>query len=70
MSKQITHSYIRDPSLHHQTFHYQQATDPGAVGAGVWWLNTTVVEIPPAGSAVFGLQLSYRNDADDGWVTL
>src|SRR5689334_3327596 len=68
-TKRMEHSHIQDPSLLHQTFHYEQPTDPGAVGAGLFWLNKTLTEIPP-GSGTFGYQLSWRNDANDGWVTI
>jgi hypothetical protein len=37
---QITHSYLRDANLLHQAMHYEQDTDPGAVGAGLWWADT------------------------------
>jgi hypothetical protein len=39
-------------------FHYEQPTDPGAVGAGKWWANTT-----PGAERV-----GRRNDANDAWV--
>jgi hypothetical protein len=67
MSGKIAHSHIQDVSLLHRTFHYQQQTDPGAVGAGKWWLDTTLTEIPE-GSGNFGYRLKYRNDANDGWI--
>lgn len=42
----------------HQPFHYIQETDPGAVGAGlIWFKKSTKV-------------LSYRNDANTGWITI
>lgn len=37
---------------------YQQASDPGAVGAGVFWVNTT--------TGVF----SVRNTANSAWVQI
>jgi len=63
MSKQIQHSHIQDVSLMHLTFHYQQASDPGAVGAGLWWLDTSVGN--PTSD-----HISYRNDTNTGWITL
>jgi hypothetical protein len=39
-------------------FHYEQPTDPGAVGAGKWWADTT-----PGAERV-----GRRNDANDAWV--
>ena len=35
-----------------------QDTDPGAIGAGRAWIDTTTGE------------LRIRNDADDGWITV
>lgn len=64
----IEHSEY-DKALIHRTFHYEQSSDPGAVGAGLWWLNTTLTEIP-TGSGLFGYRLSFRNDANDGWISL
>lgn len=66
--KKITHSYIRDASLLHRTFAYEQPSDPGAVGAGIWWLNTTLVT--PVGTTTAGYQMNYRNAANTGWITL
>jgi hypothetical protein len=63
--REIQHSDITK-QLNHQTFHYQQDTDPGAVGAGKWWLDTTVLT---EGEIQYS-RLKYRNDANDGWVTL
>ena len=44
----------------HESFHYVSDTDPGAVGAGKYWLDTT--------SAPFTLKR--RNDTDDGWIEI
>src|SRR5687768_15468465 len=45
----------------HEPMHYLQSTDPGAVGAGKWWLDTTVVTAPI---------LKMRNAADTGWIVV
>jgi hypothetical protein len=37
-------------------FHYEQPTDPGAVGAGKWWADTA------------NKRVGRRNDANDAWV--
>lgn len=43
---------------------YVQTTDPGAVGAGALWLNTTTI------SLTTGRPLSVRSAANDAWVPL
>lgn len=81
MSKEIKHSHIQDPSLTHQPFHYQQANDPGAVGAGIWWLEFVAIDFWAVGVWADGVwgdiwgggtsgRLHWRNDADDGWITI
>lgn len=70
MSKEIKHSHIQDPSLMHQTFHYQQLADPGAVGVTsmtIMWLATSLTEVV---SGSFGYQLKIRNYTNDGWITI
>ena len=44
---------------HLRTFHYEQPTDPGAVGAGKTWLNTTDEN---------ALVVARRNAANTDWV--
>lgn len=44
----------------HVPFHYSQSADPGAVGAGLFWLNTT--------SAPYAL--SVRNVGNTAWVAI
>ncbi|HEY3167259.1 MAG TPA: hypothetical protein VGK57_08525 [Candidatus Binatia bacterium] len=39
-----------------KVFHYEQPTDPGAVGAGKWWADTT------------NDRVGRRNDANTAWV--
>lgn len=34
------HALLTDPAELHQPFHFEQNTDPGAVGAGKWWYDT------------------------------
>lgn len=41
----------------HLPFHYVQTTDPGAVGAGKWWANTT------------NNTTNRRNDANTAWLS-
>jgi hypothetical protein len=41
-----------------KVFNYEQPTDPGAVGAGKWWADTT----PDAE------RVGRRNDANTAWV--
>jgi hypothetical protein len=48
------HSELSAGQLH-APFHYVQASDPGAVGAGKWWFNTSTNI------------LKVRNDTDTGW---
>lgn len=43
---------------------YTQTTDPGAVGAGALWLNTTTI------SLTTGRPLSVRSAANDAWIPL
>jgi len=64
MSQQIIHSHIQDASLMHQPFNYVQSADPGAVGAGLFWLDTTNANIDST------VTLKWRNDANDGWVSI
>lgn len=45
----------------HDLFRYIQSGDPGAVGAGVNWLDTTDPDAPI---------WKRRNDADDGWIVM
>lgn len=45
----------------HDFVQYLQSSDPGAVGAGKMWLDTTTPSVPI---------LKRRNDADSGWITL
>lgn len=42
----------------HEAFHYVNASDPGAVGAGKFWLDTS--------GAIY--QMKVRNGADNGWI--
>lgn len=42
----------------HTPFHYEQTTDPGAVGAGLYWLNTSTFAI------------NRRNDSNTAWNTV
>lgn len=53
------HNSLTGTALH-VPFHYIQTSDPGAVGAGKYWLNTT--------SAPY--ILSVRNAGDTAWVTV
>jgi hypothetical protein len=48
------HSDLSGTNLH-QPFPYVQDTDPGAVGAGTWWFDTSTNI------------LKVRNDTDTGW---
>jgi hypothetical protein len=41
----------------HAPYHFIQPTDPGAVGAGLFWLDTSVLPLRP----------SRRNQANTGW---
>lgn len=49
------HSTLTTTNLH-QPFHYEQASDPGAVGANKWWCDTDNVV------------LNRRNTANTAWV--
>lgn len=51
------HSAMAGDNLH-PPFHYAQNTDPGAVGAGRWWFDTSVNF------------LKVRNAADDDWTVV
>lgn len=51
------HSELSGTNLH-QPFHYAQDDDPGAVGAGTWWFDTSTNI------------LKVRNDADSGWDSI
>lgn len=51
------HSDLIETNLH-RAFHYEQDADPGAVGAGKYWLDTN--SGPP-------LELWRRNGTDTGW---
>jgi len=44
----------------HEAFHYAQLTDPGAVGAGLYWLNT----------AVTPYALNRRDPTNTSWVAV
>jgi hypothetical protein len=44
----------------HEAFHYVDASDPGAVGAGLYWLDTSTTPY----------ELKRRNATDDGWITV
>lgn len=43
----------------HEPFHYLASADPGAVGAGKWWVDITIATAPI---------LKQRNAANDGWI--
>lgn len=47
--------------LRHDLFQYAQSGDPGAVGAGKNWLDTTTASAPV---------WKRRNDADNAWITM
>lgn len=51
------HSALTEAQLH-QAFHYEQDADPGAVGAGKYWLDTNTDPHT----------LKRRNGTDTGWV--
>lgn len=53
------HELLTGENLH-EAFHYVQASDPGAVGAGKYWLDT--ISAPYA--------LKRRNAGDSGWVAI
>jgi len=53
------HSSLTGTDLH-EAFHYVQTSDPGAVGAGKYWLDTS--------SSPY--QLKRRNAGDSAWVTV
>lgn len=53
------HSSLTGTDLH-EAFHYVQTSDPGAVGAGKYWLDTT--------SAPY--ELKRRNAGNSAWVTV
>ena len=53
------HSSLTGTSLH-EAFHYVSGSDPGAVGAGLYWLDTSADPYV----------LKRRNGTDDGWVTV
>lgn len=50
------HSAMAGDNLH-QPFHYAQTSDPGAVGAGKWWFDTSTNI------------LKYRNSTNTAWVS-
>lgn len=52
------HSDLTGPTNLHEAFHYVQTSDPGAVGAGKYWLDTT-------GGSPFTLKR--RNAGDTNW---
>lgn len=54
------HSTLTGIELH-ESFHYVASSDPGAVGAGKYWLDTTTATSPI---------LKRRNAANDGWDTV
>ncbi len=56
----VIHHELTDDQLH--VLGYIQSGDPGAVGAGIAWLDTTNV-----GSGYYLLKV--RNAADSGWIT-
>lgn len=56
----VVHNTLTGIELH-EPYHYVQAADPGAVGAGKYWLDTTVATAPV---------LKRRNGADAAWITL
>ena len=47
--------HAEDGTLKLPLFHYEQDTDPGAVGAGKWWADTT------------NLIISRRNASNTAW---
>lgn len=51
------HSTLQGLELH-QPFHYIQEADPGAVGAGLFWLKVSTQTV------------SRRNDANSAWVSI
>ncbi len=53
------HSSLTGLQLH-EPFNYAQNSDPGAVGAGKYWLDTTTTPYV----------LKRRNGGNDGWVTV
>jgi hypothetical protein len=55
----VQHNALAGASLH-QPFHYEQTTDPGAVGASKTWLNT----------ATMPYALKRRNAGDTSWVPI
>jgi hypothetical protein len=52
----MSHATLTGLNLH-QPFHYNQETDPGAVGAGLWWWKKSIKA------------LSQRNATNTGWIT-
>jgi len=55
----VEHNTLAGTSLH-ESFHYVQTSDPGSVGAGKYWLNTT--------SAPY--VLSRRDAGNTSWITV
>lgn len=55
----VLHSSLTGTELH-ESFHYVQTSDPGAVGAGKYWLDTTTSPYV----------LKRRNAGDSAWVTV
>lgn len=53
----MSHASLTGLDLH-QPFHYIQETDPGAVGAGLWWFKKST------------LVLKYRNVPNTAWLTV
>lgn len=53
------HSTLTTTDLHVPG--YQQASDPGAVGPGIYWIDTNISD---------NWILKIRNDSDDGWEQL
>lgn len=53
----VQHNALTGTDLH-RPYHSEQATDPGAIGAGNYWLDTSVAPY----------NLRRRNATDNGWV--
>lgn len=52
------HGAVTDPADIHEAFHYVTSSDPGAVGAGKYWLDTTITSRP---------KLKRRNAGNTSW---
>lgn len=56
-----SHGAIASAADIHEMFQYVQSSDPGAVGAGKNWLDTTTASAPV---------YKRRNAGDTGWITM